>query len=75
MNYLFYGKDNGRIQKEITKVIAQYGDDCDSVVYDLNTVKMGEVMGDLMTDDEIADVRQIINNARATDDAELPPMI
>lgn len=49
MNYLFYGKDNGRIQKEITKVIAQYGDDCDSVIYDLNTVKMGEVMGDLMT--------------------------
>ena len=33
------------------------------------------VMGDLMTEDEIADVRQIINNARATDDAELPPMI
>lgn len=33
------------------------------------------VMGGLMTDDEIADVRQIINNARATDDAELPPMI
>ena len=33
------------------------------------------VMGDLMTEDEIADVRQIINNARATDNAELPPMI
>lgn len=33
------------------------------------------VMGDLMTDDEKTDVRQIINNARATEYAELPPMI
>ena len=33
------------------------------------------VMGNMMNDDEKADVKQIINNARATEDAELPPMI
>ena len=33
------------------------------------------VMGDLMTDDEKEDVKQIIKNARATEDAELPPII
>ena len=33
------------------------------------------VMGDLMTGDEKEDVKQIIKNARATEDAELPPMI
>ncbi|WP_294561976.1 DNA polymerase III subunit delta [uncultured Traorella sp.] len=49
MNYLFYGKDSGRIQKEIAKVIAQYGDDCDHIVYDLNTSKMGDVMSELTT--------------------------
>ena len=33
------------------------------------------VMGNMMNDDEKADVKQIINNARATEDAELPSMI
>ena len=33
------------------------------------------VMGNMMNDDEKAYVKQIINNARATEDAELPPMI
>ena len=47
MNYLFYGKDNGRIQKEINKIIAQYEGDCDVITYDLNTNKMGDVMNEM----------------------------
>ena len=43
MNYLFYGKDTGRIQKEIKKIINEFNGDCDVLQYDLNTSSMNEV--------------------------------
>ena len=43
MNYLFYGKDTGRIQKEIKKIIDEFNGDCDVLQYDLNTSSMNEV--------------------------------
>lgn len=48
MNYLFYGKDAGRIQKEIQKVTKEYKNS-DVITFDLNQVKFGEVMQELTT--------------------------
>ena len=49
MNYLFYGKDVGRIQKEIQKVIDDFKGDCDVIQYDLNTNTMNEVFIEIGT--------------------------
>lgn len=49
MNYLFYGKDSGKIQKEIQRVISEYKENCDVITYDLNQTKMNEVMQELTT--------------------------
>lgn len=49
MNYLFYGKDSGKIQKEIQLIINEYKENCDVITYDLNQTKMNEVMQELTT--------------------------
>ena len=48
MNYLFYGKDNGRVQKAIERVIKQY-ENSDVITVDMNTSSMSEVMLELTT--------------------------
>lgn len=49
MNYLFYGKDSGRIQKEINKIVSEFQNDCDVVQYDLNTSSMNDVLFEIGT--------------------------
>ncbi|MGN1343290.1 MAG: DNA polymerase III subunit delta, partial [Traorella sp.] len=49
MNYLFYGKDSGRIEKEINKIILEYKNDCDVIQYDLNMKTMNDVLIELST--------------------------
>lgn len=49
MNYLLYGKDNGRIQKEIQKIIDEYKNDCDIIQYDLKNTSMNDVLFEIGT--------------------------
>lgn len=49
MNYLFYGKDRARIQKEIQKIVKAAGNDCDLIYYDLKQNKMSEVLQEVTT--------------------------
>ena len=49
MNYLLYGVDTGRIQKEINKIVQEFSQDYDLIQYDLKTSSMNEVLFEIGT--------------------------
>lgn len=49
MNYLLYGLDTGKIQKEINKIVQELNQDYDLIQYDLKTSTMNEVLFEIGT--------------------------
>lgn len=49
MNYLLYGLENGKIQKEIQKIIQDIPGTCDVIPYNLANTSLNEVLQEVMT--------------------------
>lgn len=49
MNYLFYGNDFGRIQKEIKKITEEFQEDYDFITLDMRQIKMSDAVMELMS--------------------------
>lgn len=64
MNYFLYGTDQGRIQKEINRIITSLKKEheCDVVTYNLNNTPLNEVLQEVMTPPFFAQHKVIVAN-------------